>query len=261
MTTRLLQLTDLHLFAEADTRLRDVPTRDTFHDVLEYIESHEDDFDGTVITGDLTHDERAETYHILRTALGNRVASCSIIPGNHDDRRLIRETFPELVPTDSELVTFERHIAGWVLIGLDTHWPGEVSGRMEPAQFDWLRERLRENADVPTLLFMHHPPIDVGSVWMDRISLRRPHPFVEIVAAAPQVKAVFTGHVHHEFTGTVAHASLHTTPSTGVQFVPGDDEPSFDSLPPGYRVIELDGKTYRTHVVRLPELKYPASAD
>jgi Icc protein len=261
MTTRLLLLTDLHLFADAETRLRQVPTRDTFLDVLEHTVSHGGEFDHTIITGDLTHDERIETYQFLRETLGNRIASLSIVPGNHDERALIRDVFADVVPTDSELVTFERQIDGWSLIGLDTHWPGEVSGRMDPEQFDWLRDRLATNAGVPTMIFMHHPPIDVGSVWMDRISLRRPHPFVEIVAAAPQVKAVFTGHVHHEFTGTVAHANVYTTPSTGVQFVPGDDEPSYDALPPGYRIIELDGESYRTHVVRLPVLKYRAAAE
>ena len=46
-----------------------------------------------------------------------------------------------------------------------------------------------------------------------------------------------------------------------VQLATQDEEPDYDPIPPGYRVIQLDGEEYHTHVVRLAELKYPVAAD
>ena len=107
------------------------------------------------------------------------------------------------------------------------------------------------------MLFMHHPPIDVGSPWLDRIGLADPKPLTDLVRSSPQVRVISTGHVHFEFEGRLGDAAVFAAPSTAIQFIPEGDEPRYDSRPPGYRGFILDGDTYQTNVVRLPELKYP----
>jgi Icc protein len=247
----------LHLFADAAARWKGVPTRDSLRDVLAWIDSRDEGFDWLVLTGDLAHDEERATYQALRELLGERLGRCRLVPGNHDHRGYLREVFPELVPGGDGPLTFTLSVAGWRLIGLDSHVPGQVSGRIDREQCRWLERELSAHADQPALVFVHHPPVPVGSAWLDEIGLEDPQPLVEVLTAAPQVKAVCAGHVHHESQHRLGQAVVYTTPSTAVQFAPQTEEPRFDAVPPGYRVVTLDGAAYRTEVVRLPELKYP----
>lgn len=257
MPIRVLQLSDLHLFADPSQRLAGVPTRESLIEVRRFIDSQPGSFDHVIITGDFTHDELAETYESVRDILGDWVDRCRIVPGNHDDRGAMRQVFQDLIPTSTGAVTFSFHAGGWRLIGLDTHVPGRVPGRIESEQLDWLRQEFASHAEEPAMLFMHHPPVPVGCSWLDSIGLEEPEELLDLIAANGQVRLVSAGHVHHVFDGEMGHVRVVTTPSTAVQFKPQGDEPIYDHVPPGYRVITLDGETFETEVVRLPELRFP----
>lgn len=257
METRILQLTDLHLFADADERLKGVPTRQTFADVLQHVDEHEGRFDHVILTGDLTHDERLKTYEAVRALLGEQIDRCRIIPGNHDDRGLIRQVFPDVVGGGEGRLTFSFPAGGWRLIGLDSHVPGSVPGRIDAAQLAWLRDELKAHETEPTALFVHHPPIPVGVAWLDRIGLEEPEELCRLIENSPQVAVVAAGHVHHEFAGRLGNAAVYTAPSTGLQFLPAGDESAYDIQPPGYRVFRFDGETCETRVGRLPEVRFP----
>ncbi len=261
MAGRILQLTDLHLLADPAARWKGVPTRDALQDVLTWIASRNEAFDWLILTGDLAHDAQYASYQTLRALLGDRVERCRLIPGNHDHPGFLRQVFPELVPPGAGPLTFALSVAGWRLLGLDTHLPGQVSGRIDLEQRRWLEQELAAHAAQPTLIFMHHPPIPVHSPWLDRISLEDPQPLVQLLTSAPHVKIICTGHVHHESQHRLGQAIVVTTPSTAVQFEPQAEDLALAALPPGYRVFLLDGATYQTEVVRLPEVKYPPVLD
>ncbi len=252
MPTRILQLTDLHLFAEPDAVLKGVAMRDSLSRVLDFVESSGERFDYVVITGDLTHDGHADSYQAVRSLLDGRFASIHVIPGNHDDRAALRRVFPQPAASPREFIAFSLEAAGWRLIGLDTLAPGHGFGRIATPQLDWLRGELTRSAQQPTVLLMHHPPVAVGSAWLDAIGLAERDAFCEMIVAAPQVALVCCGHVHQEFDGALGRVRVVATPSTGVQFVPRSEQLVVESVGPGYRVIELDGRACRTHVVRVP---------
>lgn len=256
-TSRVLQLTDLHLFAEPDGRLREVPTRASLVDVLELVRSDYPVFDRLVLTGDLADDERKETYEIVREMLGEWIPHVLLIPGNHDNRAAIREVFFDRVPAGDGPITFDERLGAWRLIGLDSHVPGEIPGRIDAGQLDWLRERLAEDAERPTAVFVHHPPVSINSAWLDRIGLENPAPLMELIEGSPQVRLVVCGHVHMEHAGRIGGAEFLATPSTCLQFKPGADEPTYDAVPPGFRVFDLGPIGCRTQVVRLAECRYP----
>ena len=137
------------------------------------------------------------------------------------------------------------------MVGLDTQRPGEVSGELGKAQLDWLEDLLAATPEQRTLLFMHHPPIEVGSRWLDEVGLKDSTALGQLLEAHPQVQAVFCGHVHHEVTGAVAGVAVHTTPAVGPQLRPLADELELSPGPPGYRLIDLypDGR-WTTEAVR-----------
>ena len=75
LTADILQLTDLHLMADPNAVLREVRTRQSLIDVLQLAKDHSQTessrFDYVFITGDLTHDERLDSYDALRELLGD----------------------------------------------------------------------------------------------------------------------------------------------------------------------------------------------
>ena len=257
MVHRVLHLTDLHLMSDADQRLRGVPTQSTLVSLLREIQNH--DFDLLVVTGDLAHDEQRATYSWLRSQLDGCLERCRFLPGNHDNRAHLRATFPDhVIESDPDApITFSETLGSWQLIGLDTHLPGSVSGDLDRDQLAWLRQELDRCAPRPTALLMHHPPIPIGSQWLDALGLEDPQPLHALVSQSPHVRLILAGHVHQEFTGRLEQADVWTTPSTGVQFVPGEATPTYDVLPPGFRLIHLEPDAHRSQVVRLPRLEFP----
>lgn len=251
MSTRIVQVTDTHLYRDPEGVLAGVPTWKTFDAVLRKIDHEHGDFDFLILTGDLAEDAEFETYLMLREALGDWLERCRIIPGNHDDRANLRKAFPELFPQHGAPLTFALATGDWKIIGLDSHVPGEVKGRVDTEQLEWLRDELRTAPSTQTLLFVHHPPIAINVDWLDKIGLDGAGQFVEIIEAAPQIKVVCSGHVHQEFAGHIGAAAMYTTPSTCVQFG-ARSEKSFDTRAAGYRSFRLaDG--YHTAVHRLSD--------
>ena len=232
--TCILQLTDLHLMSDPQAELRGARTREIVEPVLRHvragIEAGRWVFDRIVLTGDLAHDEQRDTYLYLRELLGDWLPRCVLIPGNHDDRALIREVFPEMELGDGPFVSFSLAAGSWQLIGIDSHVPGEVSGRVSDPQLEWLRQELARHAERPTVLFMHHPPFDVRSVWLDRIGLLNADAFWETVRPAAQVRAVCAGHVHQQFESDRDSIRLLTSPSASLQFKPQCDELVLDTI-------------------------------
>lgn len=261
MPIRILQLSDPHLLSDPDAGLRGVPTWRSFRQVLRRMDQEALDFDWMILTGDLAHDEERETYRLLRRTLEERDWSWRMIPGNHDNRVFLREVFPEMSAPERDFFGFSLKVSGWKLVGLDSRLPGSVAGRVGRLQLEWLRQQLEADPGVPTILFIHHPPVPVGCSWLDRIGLEDAERLNRVVAAAPQVRLICCGHVHHEFRGRLGDAAVLAAPSTAFQFLPKGESPVFDLLPPGVRILELEGSRWSTRVVRIPELTWVPDRD
>lgn len=261
--TRILQLTDLHLFCDETSTLKGIPTRQTLQDVVAFILQQEAPFDRVVVTGDHTHDERPESYAVARELLSPWVEQLAIVPGNHDDRDVMRSVLGDVIDRQSisavegdDRITFSFRCGHWLCVGMDTHLPGAVPGQFGEAQAAWLRSLLQEYTEHPTLLFCHHPPVDVGSIWMDAIGLQDRHLLLEVVHEFPQVQLISCGHVHHDSEHHAGSTRVVTSPSTGLQFDPDGSQPRFAADPPGYRIIELTDDRLTTHVGRLPQASH-----
>ncbi len=261
--TRIVQLTDPHLFADPDARFYEIPTRELLQEVLAHVAQNAGEVDHLVFTGDHTNDDLVVTYEAFRDILQPWHDRVWFVPGNHEDRALLRATFPDRIPGDgAERITFSFTAGASLCIGLDTHAPGSVSGHVGPDQIAWVEAQLEVHDPTTAVLFMHHPPILLGLTWMDRIGLAGREQLQDLVLRDPRIRLVCCGHVHHESSHSVGAAKVVTTPSTGLQFSPDSDVALFVPAAPGYRIVELDGESCVTRVVRLPETRYvPSPAD
>src|SRR5215467_8974795 len=91
-TLRVLQISDTHLHAAADSRMRGVPTYTTFKQVLEHAQRDRRWAPDLVLaTGDIVQDESRAGYELFRSALEPIGVPVISIPGNHDDPNLMAE--------------------------------------------------------------------------------------------------------------------------------------------------------------------------
>lgn len=243
MSARILQLTDCHLMVDPRAELKGICTRAFFDRVLAAVRTRHGALDRLIVTGDLTHDEQLATYESLRDLLAPWLPRLRLIPGNHDHRERMRQAFPERIQQLGERNVFVEDVGGWRLLGLDSHVPGELHGRLGDEQRAWLDEQLTTYPG-PVVVFLHHPPILVGSQWLDRIGLQDAAEFLTLVRRHANVRAVVCGHVHQERTVAEPPAMIFTSPSTGVQFRTETISLEVDPVPPGFRVLELhsDGR-------------------
>lgn len=254
---RILQLTDLHVFADGETLLKGIPTRKLLESVIDSIHHSGMDFDHVVITGDHTHDELPESYQYVRRLMTPWLDRLWQVPGNHDDRTVLQSVFSDRIQIGpGGLINFLFSAGDWLCAGLDTHLPGEVAGNIDEAQVEWLRRQIDDRSPAQVVLFMHHPPVKINSVWMDKIGLRGSELLLRYLSQEPRIRLVCCGHVHHESTRTAGSAVVVTTPSTGIQFSPDGEVPTFERAAPGFRIVELSENSFAARVIRLPDALY-----
>lgn len=256
-TVRILQLTDLHVFKDAGECLKGIPTRELLEDVVRHILATGESFDHVIVTGDHTHDELPESYAAVRQILTPWLDRLRQVPGNHDHRTVLRSVFGDLVPgVGQDRITFSFVAGKWLCLGLETHVPGAVPGRIDADQIEWIRQQIALFDPDRVALFMHHPPVDIGSLWMDPIGLSGKELLHDLFKAESRIQLVCCGHVHHEFSTLIGSAKIFTTPATGIQFSPTGSVPTFAADPPGYRIIELTDDGFSTIVYRLSEVRF-----
>ena len=85
----VVQITDPHLFADADGELRGVNTAGSLAAVLHAVRRRDWPPDLIVLTGDLAQDESRGAYQRLRHLLEPLDVPVLSLPGNHDDPALM----------------------------------------------------------------------------------------------------------------------------------------------------------------------------
>lgn len=157
------------------------------------------------------------------------------VPGNHDVREIMKDA----------LGATEFHYCGsvmqgnWMIAGIDSCIANEAAGRIDDREMERLEKLLDETAAGHVLICLHHPPLPVGSKWLDQVGLRNGEEFLRLIARCGKVRAAIFGHVHQEFVGLHDAIQIIGTPSTCRQFKVGSDEFALDDNPPAYRRISL----------------------
>lgn len=170
-------------------------------------------------TGDLVDLALPHDYAVLRAMLNRLEMPLYVIPGNHDDREAMRRTFGDV----SYLRDCEAFLHYTVepyplrLIGLDTMLPGEVRGGLCANRLHWLADRLAEQPDRPTLIFMHHPPFASGIAFLDTPPFEGAEAMARLIGAHRQVRQLVCGHIHRALHVNWAGTCAAVAPSTVYQ--------------------------------------------
>ncbi len=233
-SVRLIQFSDLHLFGEANGRLRGVATLPALRAAVADANRRSHRADGVLLTGDLVQDD-PDGYRWVRDVFGASRVPVLCLAGNHDlpdHMRIALRGAPFKLGGHTE---FGR----WLVVMLDTWVLNDAGGRIGVEQLAYLREVLRTHRNHHVLVCLHHHPIAIRSQWLDEVSLYDADELMSILREHSNVRGVVCGHVHQSLDSFVDGVRFMTTPATCAQFQPNSVDFAIDNRPPGYRVLEL----------------------
>ena len=223
------------MFADADGELRGVTTATSLQRVLEHYLASDWHADRVFITGDIIQDDTPAAYERFRDLMLPLKLRMHCLPGNHDVRDLMRKVCS--VPPFSYCAYEEVH--NWLMISLDSCISGEAGGKIAPDELDRLTHTVDSSSAQHVAVFLHHPPVVMGSVWLDSVGLEKGDEFLQHLQSLAKVRLAVFGHAHQAYDGKHSGIRVIGTPSTCRQFMPGSEEFAVDDCPPSYRRITL----------------------
>lgn len=232
---RILHLTDPHLFADSDGSLRGTVTHASLKRALDHYRAGSWQADRVVVTGDLIQDDSAAAYDRFRELMLPLNMRIHCVPGNHDIRELMR---PVCCAPPFSYCAYEE-FGDWLMVGVDSCETEDAGGFVTAEELERLAGIVERSAARHVMIYLHHPPVKMGSAWLDTVGLRNGEQFLQHAAALNRVRLVIFGHVHQDLETDCDGMRIIATPSTCRQFLPGSDEFAVDDRPPAYRRITL----------------------
>ena len=239
------QITDLHL--GFDPKNPDEFNRQRLDRTLAVLRALRPRPDLLLVTGDIAErgDERI-SYDRYKQAIADLPFPVFPLMGNHDTRDVFLEAFPETPVVDGFI---QYAIEGFPvrILMLDTLEAGRHGGNFCSRRDAWLRARLDEAPDHPTLIALHHPPIATGIPWLtedpDAFWIGR---LRETVEGRRNIVAMIAGHVHRPIVTGWAGFPLIVCPSTAPQVALGL-EPIDPDVPDQRPMIVADRPSFALH--------------
>ena len=255
------QITDFHVRAHGASNAFGIDNNANLSAAVAMLNNLDPAPDLVIGTGDLTNRGALEEYRALRDLLAPLDSPIYLIPGNHDSAPRLREVF-----ADHAYLASNDHFLCYVvdryplrLIGFDSTLPDAHNGAVCSKRLAWLRSRLKEAPERPTLLFMHHPPIKTGIWWMDGIGiLEGVRELRNLLSTHPQVQRIACGHLHRAIQANIGQTPVSVCPSTTYQVcldTRPESPPKFIAEPPA---MQLHRWTEGTLVTHTAYIDYPA---
>jgi Icc protein len=220
--------------------------------------------EAVLLSGDLVDTPSSDAYELALKLLAPLGVPLYAVPGNHDDRDLLRACFgPGPAPAGAP-VCFAVNCGPLRVVGCDSTRAGREDGALGSEQLGWLDATLGQQPATPTLLLLHHPPVMTGVRAMDAIALAAEDRVAleALLNGHPQVRAISCGHVHTTMTTAFAGRPLLVCPSTNsalrLDLRPRDGLP-FETCgePLGFVVHMLVDDRLVSHVQPLEQLPEP----
>lgn len=189
-----------------------------------------------LVTGDLIQDDSLEAYERFRELMSPLNLRVHCVPGNHD----IRDSMRAVCCRPPFSYCAWEEIGDWLIIGIDSCVGGDAGGLVTAAELDRMSGVITGSAAKHVMVCLHHPPVKMGSAWLDSVGLRNGDEFLDRLRMVGRVRIATFGHVHQEYDTEHKGIRVVATPATCRQFQPGSDDFAVDDRPPAYRRYELN---------------------
>jgi 3',5'-cyclic-AMP phosphodiesterase len=242
MTAPLIiaQTTDLHIKPPGELAYRRVDTAAALTHLIAQLKHLRPRPAVVVATGDLVDGASEASYAHLDRLLTPLDLPLAAIPGNHDDRDLVRRVFArQRYAQPSGAANVHVTLEALDLFLLDSSVAGQPYGHLDRATLSWLDVSLASAAHRPALVFLHHPPFATGIIHMDRQNLENARDLAAVVASHPRVRLIAAGHVHRAVATVFAGvaASICPAPNHAVDLdLVQARGPAFRTEPPAFHL-------------------------
>ena len=236
----LVQITDSHIEAAGVLTYGTFDAAASLAKVVDAINALDPQPDLVVHTGDLVHHGEPAQYGPARAILDRLKAPYIVLPGNHDGREGLAAAFADTawLPEGGGFLHYVMEDSPIRLVCLDTVIPGVAYGKLCAERLAWLDTQLAAAPDRPTVIAMHHPPMDMGLTFSSMVGLAEGGgELAAILTRNPQVQRVICGHVHRPVTAMFGPRPVWAAPATCYQFAADISDEQLLALtrePPGY---------------------------
>lgn len=232
----LAQISDLHFRSEGRKLYEFIDINGQNAEVINKLNALTERPDAVVISGDIVNCGYPQEYQVARNILQMLDYPIYVIPGNHDDKRNFLNAMRPLCPLlgdDAENMRYAVDDFPVRLLFIDTSLAGQAKGRLTPATLEWLEQELTRHPARESAVFMHHPPLPLGSAQMDPIACENGQELLRLIDRFPQLTRVFCGHNHRLIFTQYRQAVIATVPGTvhQVPYFHTDDAPYYNLEP------------------------------
>jgi len=238
---RIFQITDLHIARIGQETINNIDVWGKFKAALAKAVEVKPDL--LVISGDLCYQEgELEIYQCIKIHLDDSGLDYLVIAGNHDDSTLVSKIFQSRLNKETGESYYIKHFPQGDIIFLDS-----VKKIFSEQQWQWFSKQVAQQK--PSLIFTHHPPVIVGTPFMDRNHcFLQMDKFAKVAETSNDSLSIFCGHYHVERVVHQKNMTIFVTPSTMVQINGAEEEYTLDHDRTGYRIIDWDGVLMQTYV-------------
>jgi len=188
-----------------------------------------------LVTGDLIQDDSPEAYERFRDLMLPLDLRVHCVPGNHDIRDLMKAV---CCRPPFSYCAYEE-IDDWLVVGIDSCITADAGGEVASEELERLSDIVGNSSAKHVMVSLHHPPVPMGSKWLDSVGLRNGDEVLECLQSLSRIRIAAFGHVHQAYDEEHDGIRIVATPSTCRQFKQGSDKFAVDDNPPAYRRIEL----------------------
>ena len=249
MSTKIIQITDLHLNKSKDIVSNGVNTFESASMVIDSIRVNEKNIDCLILSGDLSNDCSIESYNHLMQLLKDFEAPIYLMSGNHDSPSLLNT----LTNNKNIFLKNFQCFNNWGVFMFNTKKENSPNGLLKKEELMYFDEVLSNILYENIIVFLHHHPVPIGSASMDSMIIENAELLTDRIMKYDKIKAVSWGHIHNEFDLNMGSAKLFSTPSTCYQAKEKSKNFIIDpEASPGYRKIYLNNDgSFNTEVIRV----------
>jgi len=254
---KLVHISDIHINPEPILGLDPI---ENFRKCLDYVEANDRDADRVVITGDLTHYGREESYRELASILAVSSLKDKLEPrlmiGNHDNRETFASVFSGTNRDSGGFIQWTEETPAGLFVYMDTVDQGRHGGRYCESRMAWLAQVLDEarSKRQKAYMFMHHNPVRVNVANADIIGIINEKELQSLLKDYQDTVAhLFFGHCHYTLSGAVCGIPYSAPRSTNhacwPDFSGRIDRMGYGDLAPNYNVCFLREESTVVHSI------------
>ncbi|WP_052409591.1 metallophosphoesterase [Paraburkholderia oxyphila] len=212
----IVQLTDLHVVEPGTLGHNGTDNTQYVAHALSRVGALEPKPRAVVLTGDLADHGSVAEYAALRAMLDEIDVPAYLALGNHDNRANFLEVFGNApcLAQRGAFVQYRVNLGDLDLLVLDTLQEGKIAGHFCDERLAWLADDLAAHRGRPTLVALHHPPIDglsqleffeKGGDWY--------HALLDTLGTHDNIIGIMAGHTHRSASTTTQGIPLLVGPA------------------------------------------------